>query len=217
MTETKRKKSSPQGEAPREPSTAGRVGEAKKKPVRLRSLALRRGFVPNRSCSEKTDIRLRGWQLPDPRLNRIEAQQSGFDSEAKKFPVRLRSLAARRGFVPNREFLSWSRVRESNPPVRLGKPTHYRCTNPASLTLEIITDFASQCKSDFPLLLSRTGCFRRSSASRTAWPAANKPPRSQGQWPPPASASYRRSRPFPPLHPETDNRRNNRSPRRAPG
>ena len=25
----------------------------------------------------------------------------------------------------------WSRVRESNPPSRLGKPMHYRCTNPA--------------------------------------------------------------------------------------
>ena len=27
--------------------------------------------------------------------------------------------------------LFWSRVRESNPPSRLGKPMHYRCTNPA--------------------------------------------------------------------------------------
>ena len=25
----------------------------------------------------------------------------------------------------------WSRVRESNPPPRLGKPLYYRCTNPA--------------------------------------------------------------------------------------
>ena len=41
---------------------------------------------------------------PQPR-----AQQSGSRLEAKKFPVRLRSLAVRRGFVPNREFLSWSR------------------------------------------------------------------------------------------------------------
>ena len=27
----------------------------------------------------------------------------------------------------------WSRVRESNPPPRLGKPMYYRCTNPAHL------------------------------------------------------------------------------------
>ena len=27
---------------------------------------------------------------------------------------------------------TWSRVRESNPPQRLGKPLYYRCTNPAS-------------------------------------------------------------------------------------
>ena len=26
----------------------------------------------------------------------------------------------------------WSRVRESNPPPRLGKPMYYRCTNPAN-------------------------------------------------------------------------------------
>ena len=41
---------------------------------------------------------------PQPR-----AQRSGSRLEAKKFPVRLRSLAVRRGFVPNREFLSWRR------------------------------------------------------------------------------------------------------------
>ena len=33
---------------------------------------------------------------------------------------------------------TWSGVRESNPPVRLGKPTHYRCTNPAGEYLIII-------------------------------------------------------------------------------
>ena len=27
--------------------------------------------------------------------------------------------------------LIWSRIRESNPPPRLGKPMYYRCTNPA--------------------------------------------------------------------------------------
>ena len=28
-------------------------------------------------------------------------------------------------------FSFWSRIRESNPPPRLGKPMYYRCTNPA--------------------------------------------------------------------------------------
>ena len=32
--------------------------------------------------------------------NQTEAQRSGFGLEAKNNPVRLRSLAARRGFVP---------------------------------------------------------------------------------------------------------------------
>ena len=27
--------------------------------------------------------------------------------------------------------ITWSRIRESNPPPRLGKPLYYRCTNPA--------------------------------------------------------------------------------------
>ncbi len=53
-------------------------------------------------------------------------------------------VAAKSEGIPNRvrfsaepetercwEFLSWSRVRESNPPPRLGKPLYYRCTNPA--------------------------------------------------------------------------------------
>lgn len=30
-----------------------------------------------------------------------------------------------------KRFLFWSRVRESNPPSRLGKPLYYRYTNPA--------------------------------------------------------------------------------------
>ena len=37
-------------------------------------------------------------------------------SEAKKFPVLLKSLAVRRGFVLNREFLSWCGVRDSPRP-----------------------------------------------------------------------------------------------------
>ncbi len=32
----------------------------------------------------------------------------------------------------------WSRVRESNPPPRLGKPLYYRCTNPAYLLFIIL-------------------------------------------------------------------------------
>ena len=35
---------------------------------------------------------------------------------------------------------SWSRVRESNPPSRLGKPLYYRYTNPARLDVGIIAD-----------------------------------------------------------------------------
>ena len=31
------------------------------------------------------------------------------------------------------DLLFWSRVRESNPPSRLGKPLYYRYTNPASM------------------------------------------------------------------------------------
>ena len=33
--------------------------------------------------------------------------------------------------IENPGAVFWSRVRESNPPSRLGKPMHYRCTNPA--------------------------------------------------------------------------------------
>ena len=35
--------------------------------------------------------------------------------------------------------LFWSRVRESNPPLRLGKRPYYRYTNPAYLCRVIIT------------------------------------------------------------------------------
>ena len=31
----------------------------------------------------------------------------------------------------------WSRIRESNPPPRLGKPLYYRCTNPAYMKFEL--------------------------------------------------------------------------------
>ena len=40
------------------------------------------------------------------RKNKIVTQQSGHDAEAKKRPVRLRDLAARRGLVPKGAFLS---------------------------------------------------------------------------------------------------------------
>ena len=36
--------------------------------------------------------------------------------------------------------LFWSRIRESNPPSRLGKPLYYRYTNPASLGVGIIPE-----------------------------------------------------------------------------
>ena len=42
------------------------------------------------------------------------------------FCIRAKRNASRSG---SRFF--WSRVRESNPPPRLGKPMYYRCTNPA--------------------------------------------------------------------------------------
>ena len=38
----------------------------------------------------------------------------------------------------------WSRVRESNPPSRLGKPLYYRYTNPAGVA--IIADTFVECK-----------------------------------------------------------------------
>ena len=38
----------------------------------------------------------------------------------------------KRGTRRSRVPLFWSRVRESNPPPRLGKPMYYRCTNPAN-------------------------------------------------------------------------------------
>ena len=41
--------------------------------------------------------------------------------------------------------LFWSRVRESNPPPRLGKPLYYRCTNPAVQVLGIISSFLQKC------------------------------------------------------------------------
>ena len=44
----------------------------------------------------------------------------------------------------------WSRVRESNPPSRLGKPLYYRYTNPARLCKGII----AKQKGNFNLFLS---------------------------------------------------------------
>ena len=44
----------------------------------------------------------------------ITTQQRGRDAEAKKRPVRLRDLAARRGLVPKGAFLSWCRWPDSN-------------------------------------------------------------------------------------------------------
>ena len=50
-----------------------------------------------------------------------------------------KSPADQPGFLNGAQSIpTWSGVRESNPPVRLGKPTHYRCTNPAGEYLIII-------------------------------------------------------------------------------
>ena len=48
-----------------------------------------------------------------------------------------------------RLFLFWSRVRESNPPSRLGKPLYYRYTNPASVSCAVAIPPALQSKATF--------------------------------------------------------------------
>ena len=64
------------------------------------------------------------------------AQRIAAESEETSCPTK--KPRRRRGFVSNRKFLSWSRVRESNPPQRLGKPLYYRCTNPAYLIFHAV-------------------------------------------------------------------------------
>ena len=54
-------------------------------------------------------------------------QRSGCGLEAKKFPARLRSLAVRRGFVPNRGFLSWCGHGDSNPNASLHENLNLAC------------------------------------------------------------------------------------------
>ena len=68
-----------------------------------------------RTCSDLENVNTFDARNPNPYLTRTGIQRSESGSEAKKFPVRLRSLASRRGFVPNREFLSWCRWWDSNP------------------------------------------------------------------------------------------------------
>ena len=55
----------------------------------------------------------------------------------------------------------WSRVRESNPPSRLGKPLYYRYTNPAACE-DIIADLNIKFKS----FLSRFGLLSAACALR---------------------------------------------------
>lgn len=78
--------------------------EAKKKQIRCikrpQGLFIASGLSLNCAREKKYFFNFR---FPQPR-----PQRSGSRLEAKKFPVRLRNLATRRGFVPNREFLSWS-------------------------------------------------------------------------------------------------------------
>ena len=45
--------------------------------------------------------------------------------------VRLTTAVSKREDHPVGGLFFWSRIRESNPPSRLGKPLYYRYTNPA--------------------------------------------------------------------------------------
>ena len=70
------------------------------------------------------------FRFPTRIPTRTGIQRSESGSEAKKFPVRLRSLAVRRGFVPSREFLSWCGRRDSNPhTTEVTEPKSVESTN----------------------------------------------------------------------------------------
>ena len=64
---------------------------------------------------------------------RCVASQPSVDGKMLAIEPRVRSGA----HIPKRNAIHldgisfWSRIRESNPPPRLGKPMYYRCTNPA--------------------------------------------------------------------------------------
>ena len=67
------------------------------------------------------------------------------------------------GFCP-----IWSRIRESNPPPRLGKPMYYRCTNPAlhGSCVEFLDIIASFLQKSNRFLAKRKN---RASGGRPGW------------------------------------------------
>ena len=60
------------------------------------------------------------------RKNKITPQRSGGRTTGS-----LRDSYINKKHHPKDGVFLWSRIRESNPPPRLGKPMYYRCTNPA--------------------------------------------------------------------------------------
>ena len=72
----------------------------------------------------------RNIMIQQPPIHRGRAWRRKCAAKTKKFPVRLRSPAAKRGLVPNREFLIWQRVKDSNPHKRSQSPVCYHYTNP---------------------------------------------------------------------------------------
>ena len=60
-----------------------------------------------------------------------QSSVSGCDSERRSSKMSALRLIKEVGASDMTLAPTWSRVRESNPPQRLGKPLYYRCTNPA--------------------------------------------------------------------------------------
>ncbi len=87
------------------------------------------------------------WNLPRPKKH----SPGVFLSPASPGPVfRFPHTVSKKAAPPVGVPLFWSRVRESNPPSRLGKPLYYRYTNPAYGS--IITDR----NGNFNLFLSKS-------------------------------------------------------------
>jgi hypothetical protein len=81
------------------------------------------------------------WQILEavPIGDGMQIGEKNFPSRYVPAPIGTASYNNRNRRISNRYGgFSWSRVRESNPPPRLGKPMYYRCTNPAFLTLELL-------------------------------------------------------------------------------
>ncbi len=68
------------------------------------------------------------------------------------------AAGAKKRRPPLAVFFFWSRVRESNPPSRLGKPMHYRCTNPAFRCLFSLAQPERFGKSFFRFFLKKFPC-----------------------------------------------------------